>query len=411
MKFKTILILAAAAALTFSGCAKMEEPVPDSTESPAMASIADVQAQALSNSQNIQLEFNLNLLKELSKNEKNLFYSSFSINQALSMTLFGAEGKTQQEIMDTLGYSGLTANDVAAYQKYLLDVYAKTGDTTFYSANSMWIDNDITLNKTYIDTMVKYFASDVENLDLQSVDAPDTLNKWIDKKTNGMITKLYDEPFDAMARLVLMNAIYFKGQWTTPFNPDMTSEWTFDGKNGASLVDMMYSDAEVLGWESDDYKAISLPYGDDERFRMVAVLPENSISDFIAGLDSQELNSILTNFEIKNEANVWLPKFEMEEKITLSDTLKALGMVQAFTPEAQFGEISDTALYIDEVLHKARIKVDEEGTEAAAVTGLIMKATSMPLDMFEFAADRPFIFFIADDENTVLFTGVVYDMD
>ena len=83
------------------------------------------------------------------KNEKNLFYSSFSINQALSMTLFGAEGKTQQEIMDTLGYSGLTANDVAAYQKYLLDVYAKTGDTTFYSANSMWIDNDITLNKSY----------------------------------------------------------------------------------------------------------------------------------------------------------------------------------------------------------------------------------------------------------------------
>ncbi|MBN2878714.1 MAG: serpin family protein [Clostridia bacterium] len=411
MKLKTILSIAAAIAIAFSGCAKVEETGFDSTESPAMASIADVQAETLSNSQNIQLEFDLNLLKELSKNEKNLFYSSFSINQALSMALFGAEGETQQEIIDVLGYSGLNTADIAAYQKYLLEAYEETGDTTFYSANSMWIDNDIILNKTYIDTMVKYFSSDVENLDLQSSDAPDILNKWIDKKTNGMITKLYEEPFDALTRLVLMNAIYFKGQWTNPFNPDLTSEAIFNGLSGQNTVDMMYSDAEVLGWENDDYKAISLPYGDDERFKMVAVLPEGSISDFIAGLDSQELSNILTNFEIKNEAKVWLPKFEMEEKINLSDTLKALGIVKAFTGEAQFGEISDTELFIDEVLHKAKIKVDEEGTEAAAVTGLVMKANSLPLDMFQFSADRPFIFFIADEDNTVLFTGVIYDMD
>jgi len=411
MKIKSIISLAAAAMLILSGCSAATDNNQNSEPSQVMASISDTEAQTIADSQNVQLQFNLNLLKELSSSQANLFYSSFSINQALSMALFGAEGETQKEIMDALGYSGLSVEDIAAYQKYLIEAYEESGDTTFYSANSMWIDNDIVLKTAYINTMVKYFLSDVENLDLQAGDAPDTLNNWIDKKTNGMITKLFEEPFDDSVRLVLMNAIYFKGQWTTPFNPDMTNEGTFNGLNSTSTVDMMYSDEEVLGWESDDYKAISMPYGDDERFKMVAVLPEGDINEFIASLDAQTLNDILTNFEMKSDANVWLPKFEMEEKITLSDTLKALGIEKAFTPDAEFGEISDTNLYIDEVLHKAKIKVDEEGTEAAAVTGLIMKATSMPLDMFQFSADRPFIFFIADEDNTVLFTGVVYDLD
>ena len=412
MKIKSIISLAATAILVLSGCSAMSDNNQSSEPSQAMASISDISAQTLANSQNIQLEFNLDLLKELSKSEDNLFFSSFSVNQALTMALFGSEGETQQEIIDVLGYSGLTVEDIAAYQKYLIEAYEETGDTVFYSANSMWIDDDIVINQNYIDTMVKYFLSDVENLDLQAESAPDTLNKWIDKKTNGMITKLFEEPFDRLARLVLMNAIYFKGDWTTPFDPELTSEAAFNGLNGQTTVDMMYSDMEVLGWQGNDYTAISLPYGEDERFKMVAVLPSGDMNDFISSLSVDELNSILTTFELKEESRILLPKFEMEEKITLSDTLKALGMELTFTPQADFSEISDTALYIDEVLHKAKIKVDEEGTEAAAVTGLIMRATSMPLDMFEFVADKPFLFFIVDDEdNTVLFTGVVYDFD
>ncbi|MEX1378340.1 MAG: serpin family protein [Eubacteriales bacterium] len=402
-----------AAALIFSACSPSPAVVDGKDEpSDVMLSISDVSSKNANDSQNIQLQFNLDLLKQLSKDSKNTFYSSFSINQALTMAYFGAGGETQQEIKDALGYTSLTIEGIAAYQKYLLDVYKDSGDTTFYSANSMWIDNDIIVKKNYIDAMIDNFDAEVDDIDLQSAKAPDTLNKWIDKKTNGMITKLFENPFDPLARVVLMNAIYFKGQWTTPFDPNRTMEREFNGLIKTSTVDMMYSGEEVLGNVGDGYMSISMPYGDDERFSMVAVLPDGDIGQFIDSLSIGSLSEILSTFEPKNEAKVFFPKFEMEEKVLLNDTLKALGINSAFYDGADFGEISDTDLYIDEVLHKAKIKVDEEGTEAAAVTGIVVKTESMPIDQFIFAADKPFLFFIIDNHNdNVLFTGVVYDLE
>lgn len=411
---KILLSILIAGTLIASGCSAVpetEQPT-DIVISDTMLSIKDVMPSNIAESQNIQLQFSLDLLKELSQSKENIFYSSFSINQALTMAYFGADGDTQEEIKNTLGYAGLTIEDIAAYQKYLIETYSDSGDTTFYSANSMWIDDQLTVKDAYIQTMLESFDAEVANIDLQSNQALGVINGWIEKETNGMIDKLFEEPFDEMTALILMNAIYFKGQWTTPFNPELTYENTFNGASSSNQVDFMFSDETVTGYQSDDYKAINLSYGDDERFSFVAVLPEGDINDFINGLDADALNDVLTTFEEKEDPILLLPKFELEEKITLKDTLAALGMETAFTGDANFSEISDTELFISDVLHKARIIVDEEGTEAAAVTGLVMKATSMPVDQFEFVADREFMFFIMDnEEKTVLFSGVVYDLD
>jgi len=411
---KILLSILITAMLIISGCAatpeheEIEEPIISDT----MLSIKDVIPANIADSQNIQLQFNLDLLKELSQKEENVFYSSFSINQALTMAYFGAEGDTQSEINDMLGYAGLTIQDIAAYQKYLLETYEDPGDTTFYSANSMWIDDQLIVKDSYINTMFENFDSEVMNIDLQSNQAVDKINGWIDDKTNGLINKLFDDEFDAMTALILMNAIYFKGQWTVPFDEDLTHPADFNGVNGTNEVDFMYSAETVQGYEDDTYKAINLTYGDDERFSFVAVLPNGNMNDFIDGLSADELSDILTTFEEISDASVLLPKFEMEETIYLKDTLSALGMETAFTGDANFSQISDTQLFISDVLHKAKIIVDEEGTEAAAVTAIIMKATSMPMDIFEFHADKPFMFFIVDNENgTVLFNGVAYDLD
>jgi len=410
-KLKIIISLIIVTSLISTGCSN-EVQSNTVNSSDVMLSISNTKPKTPDNSHNIQLGFNIDLLKELSKEEKNVFFSSFSINQALTMAYFGADGATQDEIKNSLGYNDLSIEDVASYQKYLLKTYEKSGDTTFYSANSMWIDDQIVVRDSYIDTMVDNFDAEVASIDLQGDKAVPTLNKWIDKRTKGMITKLFDQPFDPLARLVLMNAIYFKGDWTTPFDTDLTRDMAFNGQNKKSTVDMMYSDSEILGHENDDYKAISMPYGDDERFHMVAVIPNGDLNEFIKNQTTESLSKVITTFDTKDEVRILFPKFELEEKVELSDTLKALGINTAFKPGADFSQISDTPLFIDEVLHKAKIKVDEEGTEAAAVTAIVMKCESVPMNQFEFIADKPFLFFIMDTENDiVLFTGVVYDLD
>ena len=422
---KTFKILAVfvSTAMLFAGCA---QPVPEEgyneTEKPTqtqikdelMLSLADAVPESPQDISDIQLGFNLDLLKALGDIEDgNLFYSPMSINSALTMAYFGAQGDTQKEIAEALGYSDMSREEVAGYQKYLLESYDDTGDTTFTSANSMWVDDDIAAKQSYIDTMRDVFDTLVKNIDLQSAGAADELNSWIDDATNGMIEKLFEQGDESLARaaMVLMNAIYFNGDWTVPFDPERTMDSTFNGSTQDSQVQMMMSNETVMGHKGDGYTSVFLPYGEDERFAMAAVLPDD-MGAFVENLSKEKLDAVLSTFEEQQDPVLSLPVFEMEEKIKLKDVLGSLGVEKAFTDSADFSLMSDTPLAIDEVLHKARVKVDEEGTEAAAVTAVIMRATGAMMDRFEFVADRPFLFFIVDTQNDlVMFTGKVMDLD
>ena len=340
-----------------------------------------------------------------------------SINAAMTMAYFGAKGDTQKEISDALGYGGMSMEEVAAYQKYLMQSYEDTGETAFTTTNSVWIDDLFDPKKSYIDTMNDVFNTEVTKLDLQQSDVADILNDWIKDSTNGMIEELFnkdDNPFadGPPTAMVLLNAIYFNGKWTAPFDPEKTYDTDFNGASKTSAVRMMSSGEGVMGNKCEDYISVSLPYGEDERFAMVAVLPDD-MDTFTDGLTEESLSGILNTFYEKHEALVQLPVIKMEQKLRLNDALCALGIEKAFSQnEADFtGMSEDDILFIDEVLHKAKIKVDEEGTEAAAATSVDMALKAAPpTDRFEFIADKPFLFFIVDTENDlVLFTGKVLD--
>jgi serpin B len=176
---------------------------------------------------------------------------------------------------------------------------------------------------------------------------------------------------------------------------------------------MMSSREEVRGYQGEDYVSVRLSYGADERFTMIAVLPDD-MDAFIAGLDEQSFKDLTKVLLPVEDPVVNLPVLEMEQKVKLNDVLIALGMEKAFSPdEADFTEMAGAdILWIDEVLHAAKITVNEEGTEAAAATSVGMTLKAMPLENFEFIADRPFLFFIMDTENElVLFTGKVMDLN
>jgi len=422
-----IIFTLIAVMMIFTSCAQpaeqndVQKPSDEKTEGPemkdeVMLSLKDAAPKIPEGISDVQLGFNLALLKKLGELEGgNLFYSPMSINAAMTMTYFGANGQTRQEIADVLGYDKMSMTDVAAYHKYLIGSYENSGDTTFTTANSIWIDDAFEPKQSYINTMLDVFETQVTRLDLTASDAIDTLNSWIDKSTNHMIDTLFekeDEPFDTNTVMVLMNAIYFNGDWTTPFNPDRTYDTQFNGKTKEVDIKMMVSTEPVMGHKADDYISVSLPYGDDKRFQMVAVIPDD-IETFVDSLTDESLNTLLNTFAEQGEPSVQIPIFEMEQKVKLNDALIALGIEQAFSGTADFSGMSEEEIYIDEVLHKARIKVDEEGTEAAAATSVEMKLRGVtPENRFEFIADKPFLFFIVDTENDmVLFTGKVLNLN
>lgn len=359
----------------------------------------------------IQKDFNLNLLKAINNADENVFYSQMSISTALTGIYFATGGETSKEIKDTLCYKDMTDEDIISAQKAIIESYKNSGDTTVSVANSIWLDDSFTAKQGYIDAMKDMLLMQVSSLNLQAPDAINIINDWVNEKTNEMIPKIFEDNELKEAVFTLINTVYFNGEWTMPFDPELTNKSEFNGSKGASTVDMMFMKNDILGYEDETYKAIKLFYGEDERFAMNIILPEGDIDSFINSLTADSLNDMLNNFEEKADAKIMIPKFTLEEKIKLNDVLSYLGMPTAFTSYADFRNISDSSLMIDQVLHKAKIKVDEEGTEAAAVTAITVKLTSVSLDSFTFTADKPFLFFIEDTQtDMILFTGKVSNL-
>jgi serine protease inhibitor len=420
-KVINILLVVALLATMLCACTRDENIQPIKKEpkdngevvSPVMNKIANVAPKKSKAIKDAMLDFNLKLLKELNENEKNLFYSAMSINSALTMTYFGANGDTKDEMHNALSYGDMTLEDIASAQKALIKSYEKSGDTTFNTANSIWIDDGYPIKQSFIDTMSDVFKTETQNVPMADPKTVDKVNGWVSDKTEGMIEKLFEKANNPLAsvKMILMNAIYFNGEWTTPFDPDRTYKRDFSGATEITQVDMMSTDEDVLGYVGDDYKAISLPYGDDERFSMVVVLPNDDINAFVESQTKDSLKKVLTTFEEQSNAIVQLPKFEMEETLRLNDALNALGIKKAFMGDADFSNMADS-LFIDTVLHKAKVEVDEKGTEAAAVTAVTMCESAAPEFGFEFFADKPFLFFIVDgEEDMVLFTGKVANLE
>ena len=340
-----------------------------------------------------------------------VFISPLSASIALSMTAAGAEGATQEEMLRTLGFGGLSVKDLNAYNRGIIDLLSSDPEGVELNvANSLWVSDRFTLKSRYIRTAGSEYSAMVSNLDFSDPASPSVINRWCAENTAGRIDKMI-ENIDPATQMYLLNALYFKGMWTTPFDAANTRKDIFHGNRRDSEVEFMHRTASFPYYIGPEGALLELPYGEGS-FVMDIFLPAEGVSaeEFASGLDGEAL-STLTGLLQSDRIKVTLPKFKAEYETSLNATLQRLGMRDAFTPSADFSGMSKEPLMISEVKQKTFIEVNEEGSEAAAVTSVAVMRTSLAPEPLEFRVDRPFVFLIRErTSGTVLFMGLVRNL-
>jgi serpin B len=371
---------------------------------------ASKQAQDLAMADN---DFGFKLFKQLHKEGENTFISPTSIGVCVQMGTQAAGGETRTEMEKAMGIEKLDAK--AANKDLMAELNGREG-VTLNVANSLWADpKRVTLNEEYVKEVREYFDSEARALDFDDPKAKDVINGWISDKTEKLITDMLDEvPANAITYLV--NAIYFKGDWTDKFDKAKTVDADFHLNDGTTKpVKLMTRKDEIVYGADDTAQFAKLPYGKDEQAAMWIVLPKEgtSLDSIVKGLDSAKLKGWRDN-AYERRGTLKLPRFKLRYKETLNESLQALGMNKAFkVDEADFTRLGKShmgPIFIGRVLHEAVVIVNEEGTEAAAATIMEMRAGGAPPKPWEMVCDRPFLFLITDEPTgAVLFVGTCYN--
>jgi serine protease inhibitor len=361
-------------------------------------------------------QFGLKIFKEIVKTQKdsNIFISPLSISMALGMTLNGANGTTREAMINTLELAGLSDQQInESYQSLMELLVGLDPKVKFQIANSIWYRNDHVFEELFFNQCKQYFDAEVAGLDFSNPQSKDIINAWVDENTNGKIKEIVKRinPNNVM---FLINAIYFKGTWTYQFDESGTYDDQFYLPDNSTIPCKMMAQKEQYPYfGNDQFQAVDLPYGDG-LYSMVIILPNLNVNidDLIIKMDQSAWNEWLNKFE-KQEGNIFLPRFKLEYKIKMNDVLKALGMGIAFSDVyADFTRMyKPGGLYIDEVNHKTFVEVNEEGTEAAAVTSVVISERSGGgPEGFVMHVNRPFIFAIREHHSgTILFVGKIVD--
>jgi len=357
--------------------------------------------------------FGLKLFRQIApiEAESNIFISPLSVSMALGMVYNGADGETRSEIHSMLEFGDLTAEEINQSYRSLIDLLSTADkDVTFEIANSIWYRNGFSVLSEFLQLNTTYFDAVVSALDFNRSDAADIINDWVSEKTHEKIPTIVDPPIDPYTVMFLINAIYFKGTWTYEFDPENTLDAPFYLKNGSQTTcDMMNHKATHGYFANDQIQVADLTYG-EIGYSMTVILPNSGVDvDSVAAAMSAGNWTDWTYGLTETEVNVSLPKFKTEYEIGLIPSLEALGMKQAFDPyQANFDKINpDYDLYISKVKHRTFVDVNEEGTEAAAVTSIEIGYTSVGEDV-DFRVDRPFIFVLREkNTGTILFIGKI----
>jgi len=283
-------------------------------------------------------------------------------------------------------------------------------EVQFQIANSIWYRQGLTPEEEFINLNKTYFDALVSGLDFSDPNAAKTINAWVDENTNGKIKEIVDSPIDPLIVMFLINAIYFKGTWTYQFDKDQTTDDWFILPDGTGKpCKMMEQRGLYKYFSNDDFQAVDLPYGDGS-FSMTIFLPhpQRDIDSLIAKFDHESFNYWISCLSFLSDSfDIYIPKFTLEYELKLNDALQTLGMGIAFSPAADFSKMyKDVGVWIDQVIHKTFVQVDEEGTEAAAVTSVSMTYGPPP----GFRVDRPFVFVIRENQSqTILFIGKIVE--
>lgn len=421
----------------------VENPVEDNPISIPVETPSDILTEnpiETPNEEPIQenLSYNISLFNQLLNNEElvmnNFCVSPYSLKQALLLAYVGAENgsESQQELSNLLDLIETGKSTIHEFERDNRTILTSSEAVKFKVANLALVDESLIksdkFNDVFVKTLKEYYNAAVEMSDLQDDSIVDKVNKFANDNTEGTIPKFIDRPFIENTRLVLLNAVYFLGDWRLPFEGDNTYSDIFYGLNGENKVDFMSGTKEVKYFENDLFKSISLEYKSDEN---VVNAPTYEMSFYLPVDESVNIVELFKNLEDKEEllnidkeykyldTNIKLPKFEIETSLNLTDALGSMGMRYCLNPtNMDFTNIADVeksnGFYISDVIQKTYIKVDEKGTEASAVTAIIMKdncAMIITPEYKEFIADRPFIYVIKDTyTDTILFMGIISNL-
>ena len=350
--------------------------------------------------------FGFKLLQDLRERDSgaNIFISPLSISIALTMTYNGAVGETEHAMAEVLEIEGLDRDAVNHSNAALRNSLENPDPKVEISiANSIWSRQGVEFNADFLERNRVFFGAEIASLDFSAPQATETINEWVNTNTNGKIEKIVDR-ISPQTLLFLINAIYFKGNWQDEFDKSQTRPGIFHLSDGnEKRVEMMRREGEYPYFRGENFEATSLPYGDG-RLGMYIFLPnrDSNLNKFLGNLNAGNWGDWISQFQDRQH-DMMLPRFKLEYEVSLNDTLEALGMGIAFGSGADFSGMGPS-LFISEVKHKTFVEVNEEGTEAAAVTAVV-GVKSVPS---VFRVDRPFFFAIYDTETeTVLFMGVV----
>jgi len=401
----SFIVLLLVLAFVLSGCVTPDKPFVTNDSNFSQAGLDQV-VQGNNN-------FGFNLYNELSKTE-NQFFSPYSITAAFAIVGEASKNNTKAELDSVFGYPGLELRR-PAFANIYNSINTNSSEYKLSTANAIWVNNGFSLLQEYVNNAETYYGAKLDNIDFsKSAEAVEIINSWVENQTNNKIKDIISKDFiDNSTRIVIANAIYFKGKWEIAFENKNTTKKEFTNDLGqVSKVNMMSLHTKFNYFEDDQLQVIELPYKGNN-LSMVVVLPKTDLES-LAGFNNTQFNEIVNNFA-EETVNLSLPKFKLEITYNkLKDQLGNLGLKEVFTENADLSGFTGIKnLFVSDVIHKAFVEVNEEGTEAAAATVIGIKMTATSINEKEpkvFNANHPFMFFIIDNKtNNILFFGSVVD--
>ncbi len=373
--------------------------------------------EAVYTSEEISGNFNAAFIKEALKNEDNVIVSPLSAKMVVNIAAMGADENsvTQQELLSLFGYGSV--NEMKGDSKNLMDELNRENGT-LTTNNSYWKSDKLAeINKDYAEQLEAVFRAESYNADLTSADFVNDLNSWVDKNTNSLIPQLLSQPLDESARLVLVNTLYFNNKWVNKFENFATRDKEFYGNNGTETVPTMHQGEIFLNYgEGNKFKSVAMPYTDGSVMNIYLPKDEDTnIADIISEMSLNKLTEELETKRTEKMVNIAMPKFECDYSGSLKEMLQLLGVNKAFDPlGAEFNATAEgEQLYISKIIQAAKIRCDEEGTEAAAATMAVMAEGCAPMKEppIEFIVDRPFMYEIKSPSGETLFMGVIQNFN
>jgi len=346
---------------------------------------------------------------------QNYMVSPVSLSLALGMAYNGSAEDTKTAFENTMGYPNWGFEQInEANQTLISNLVSNVEGNIFEVANSIWSREGFRVKQEFINLNKEYYSAEVRSMDFNAPWAVDTINGWVSRKTHEKIPTIINE-IPAAAMLYLLNALYFNATWKYEFNPESNEERRFypEGTENGKLIEMMSQEASLKYLKNDLFSSVILPYKED-KYKMVLMRPENkhTTTEIIETMDGAKWLEWKNNYNTKEEVVVTMPKFKFDYQNRLNDEMINMGLGIAFDPgSADFSRISDIQLYISYILQKTYIDVNEEGTEAAAVTIIGFETTSIgpsEPEKIYFTLDRPFVFVITEKEtDAICFIGKV----